>query len=203
MSALNGNLPSYPATKKNRLYILKVLESYVPKSGKILETASGTGEHIVYFAKYFPNLFWQPSDRIDDFFWAINYRIDNKKNIFKPIILDLNSYNKHKFFKNYDLLININMIHISPYKTISGLFNFGKKHLKKGGFIYMYGPFMENGRHTSKSNEIFDLQLQSQNSNWGVRSKEDVISIAKSCNFVFLKRVTMPANNLSLIFVRN
>ena len=59
-----------PSDQKNRLYILKVLKSYVPKSGKILETASGTGEHIVYFAKYFPNLFWQPSDRIDDLFEA-------------------------------------------------------------------------------------------------------------------------------------
>ena len=83
MSVLKGNFPSYPATQKNRLFILKVLDSYLPASGEILETASGTGEHIVYFAKYFPNLFWQPSDRIDDLFWAINYRIDNKKKYIK------------------------------------------------------------------------------------------------------------------------
>ena len=95
------------------------------------------------------------------------------------------------------------MIHIAPYKTISGLFNFGKKHLKKVVLSICMDHLWKMVNYTSKSNEIFDLQLQSQNSNWGVRSKEDVISIAKSCNFCFLKRVTMPANNLSLIFVRN
>jgi tRNA G46 methylase TrmB len=47
-----------PATLRNRDFILDVL----PKTGLILEIASGSGEHVVHFARNLPSLVFQPSD---------------------------------------------------------------------------------------------------------------------------------------------
>ena len=51
-----------PATMRNRDAIVAVLKDILPASGLILEIASGTGEHIVYFGRTFPDLTFQPSD---------------------------------------------------------------------------------------------------------------------------------------------
>src|ERR1700722_12077986 len=51
-----------PATLRNRDFILDVLRDVLAMVGVILEIASGSGEHIVHFAKHFPALVFQPSD---------------------------------------------------------------------------------------------------------------------------------------------
>jgi Protein of unknown function (DUF938) len=51
-----------PATLRNRDSILDVLLDVLPKTGVILEIASGSGEHVVYFARNLPTLVFQPSD---------------------------------------------------------------------------------------------------------------------------------------------
>jgi Protein of unknown function (DUF938) len=51
-----------PATLRNRDFILDVLRGVLPRTGVILEIASGSGEHNVHFAKNFAALVFQPSD---------------------------------------------------------------------------------------------------------------------------------------------
>src|SRR5271168_1326746 len=51
-----------PATLRNRDFILDVLRDVLPTTGVILEIASGSGEHVVHFARNFPTLLFQPSD---------------------------------------------------------------------------------------------------------------------------------------------
>ncbi|MEP6173519.1 MAG: DUF938 domain-containing protein, partial [Parasphingorhabdus sp.] len=51
-----------PATLRNRDAIVAVLETILPSSGTVLEIASGTGEHAIYFGRKFPQLIFQPSD---------------------------------------------------------------------------------------------------------------------------------------------
>ena len=67
-------LPSYPSTLRNRVFIADVLRHYLPESGCILETASGTGEHLCFFSEEFPSLGWHPSDKSSELFWAIGER---------------------------------------------------------------------------------------------------------------------------------
>jgi len=51
-----------PATLRNRDAILDVLRRVLPSTGLVLEVASGSGEHVAYFAERLPGLEWQPSD---------------------------------------------------------------------------------------------------------------------------------------------
>src|SRR5438067_7767825 len=57
---------SAPAVLRNREYIAEVLSEWLPERGLVLEVASGTGEHVVFFAERFPKLEWQPSDAHPD-----------------------------------------------------------------------------------------------------------------------------------------
>jgi len=193
-------LPSYPSTISNRNYIADILNLYLPQNGNVLETASGTGEHICYFGKKFSDLRWQPSDKSSDLFWVIRARALEESNVLEPVILDLSNKNLCIKENSYDVLLNINMIHIAPWDACLGLFHLAKKIISPDGFIYLYGPFKVGGLHTSESNNKFDISLRERNSSWGVRNLEDVINIAKNCGFFYYDVHEMPVNNKSLIF---
>jgi hypothetical protein len=80
-----------PATLRNRDFILDVLRDVLPLTGVILEIASGSGEHIVHFARNFPALVFQPSDLEPDALlsvaaWVKATRVTNVR---EPIVLDL------------------------------------------------------------------------------------------------------------------
>tara|TARA_A100001011_G_C13982343_1_gene703828 strand:- start:14 stop:634 length:621 start_codon:yes stop_codon:yes gene_type:complete len=196
------DLPHYPSTLRNRDPILKVIETFLPPRGSIIETASATGEHIAYFANKLPNLFWQPSDKNEKLFWAIEERSKELKNVYKPFIIDLTEPEKTKINMSYEALFNINMVHISSWRASIGLFEFAKNYVKDNGFVFMYGPFKEKAMHTSMSNDLFDSKLRLQNSLWGVRSLEKIETLAKDNGFLLKKKFEMPSNNLSLIFIK-
>lgn len=61
-ASASGALRHAPATVRNRDAIVEVLREALPPSGLVLEVASGSGEHSVYFAAAFPHLDWQPTD---------------------------------------------------------------------------------------------------------------------------------------------
>ena len=193
-------LPSYPSTLRNRVFIANVLGLFLPEKGCILETASGTGEHLHFFSEEFPSLYWQPSDKSSDLFWAIRERSKNKKNIKGPISIDLTSDSFKLKTKKFDAVLNINMIHIAPWEACIGLFKLASKMVCSNGFVYLYGPFKVAGVHTSESNNRFDVSLKERNAAWGVRNMEDVVSLAKGCGFPQFEIHDMPANNKSIIF---
>ena len=191
-----------PATERNREPILSVLKMILPTQGKVLEIASGTGEHITFFAPHFPALIWQPSDPNLMHLASIKGWMKQLPsiNILPP--LQINVTNEAWGMDSVDVILCINMIHIAPWEACFGLFQGTQSILSEGGLLYFYGPFKQQGKHSAPSNESFDLWLRAQNPRWGVRDLEAVIDIAQKHNFHLQQVIPMPANNLSVLFCK-
>ncbi len=193
---------SAPATQRNREPILAVLDRILPKRGTVLEIASGTGEHAVYFAAAIPGVVWQPSDPATLHLQSIAAWCEatGVANVLAPIVLDVEKVPWPT--KHADAVVNINMIHIAPWSACIALMEGAALLLEPGAPLFLYGPFKRDGKHTSESNEAFDGRLRSEDSRWGVRDLGDVQSAALQAGFELQEIVAMPANNLSVVFRR-
>lgn len=100
-------------------------------------------------------------------------------------------------------IVNINMIHISPWSACVGLMAGAGRILKPGGILYLYGPFKQGGEHTAATNVAFDEYLRAENQQWGVRNLDDVVAVASAQNLTLKQIYLMPANNLSVVFQRS
>ena len=193
-----------PATQRNRQPILEVLQSTLPSTGNVLEIASGTGEHAVFFAPFFSPRQWFPSDleaascqSIDA--WQQHCAIEDVQPSRIVNVLQSQWWQEIDI-ANLTTIININMIHISPWQATLGLMEGASHLLPPEGILYLYGPYQKDGKHTAFSNESFDEFLKAQNPEWGVRHLEEVIKIAENNQLIWQKTVPMPANNFSVIF---
>ncbi len=192
-----------PATERNRDAIAHVLMGMLPKSGTVLEVASGTGEHIVHFARCFPHLTWQPSDYDDAGLASIAAWTEESglSNINPPIRIDASA--EVWPISHADAILCINMVHISPWAATLGLMAGAGRLLSTGGALYLYGPYFEDGVDTAASNLEFDQSLRDRNPEWGIRRLSDIITAAAQYGLSLDTKIEMPANNLSLIFRRN
>jgi hypothetical protein len=191
-----------PATVRNRDFILDVLRDVLPKAGVILEIASGSGEHVVHFAKNLPSLVFQPSDpdadaRLSVAAWV---KATGVSNVRAPVALDVSE--PVWPIAAADGIICINMIHISPWEATLGLMRRGAAILPPGSPLYLYGPYLREGIATAPSNQAFDRSLRDRNPNWGLRELEVVAATAQSARFSAPVITEMPANNLSVVFRR-
>ena len=193
---------SSPSALRNREPILEMLGNVLPESGTVLEIASGSGEHVVHFAEKFPTLTWQPSDPSPEARASIQAwsQESASQNLLPP--LDINTATETWPIERADAIVAINMIHISPWAATEGLFNGARKLLPIGGKLILYGPYRQQGRPFALSNAEFDTSLRSRNPEWGIRQLEEVVSVGEQCGLFFKNTVEMPANNLSVIFIR-
>ena len=191
------------ATQRNRQPILEVLQRILPPEGNILEIASGTGQHAVFFASELVNHHWYPSDADPLLRESIEAWRNHspRENLHPPMEIDAISspWSIENKPISLNAIVNINMIHIAPWKACLGLIAGANRILSTDGILYLYGPYKRNNQHTAPSNEMFDHSLRSRNSQWGVRNLEEVVEVAEAKNFKLQEVVTMPANNLSVI----
>ncbi|MGV2496604.1 DUF938 domain-containing protein [Pelagerythrobacter aerophilus] len=191
-----------PATGRNSGPIAAVLDGELPAHGTVLEIASGSGEHALFFARRFPHLVWQPSDREFDALASIAVwrEEEGTGNLLPPIELDASSLPWPA--AQADAVVCINMIHISPWAATEGLFAGAAAILPKDAPLIVYGPFTEPEVETVESNLAFDANLRSRNPAWGLRDRAAVDAQARDEGFIRSARYAMPANNLILVYRR-
>jgi uncharacterized protein DUF938 len=192
---------SAPAAIRNREPIAQVLRGWLPKSGLVLEIASGTGEHAVHFADCFPRLNWQPSDIHADALGSIEAWREAAAlpNLRSPTVLDASAADWP--IARADAVLSINMVHISPWTSALGLLAGAAHILPTGGPLILYGPWIRDAVAAEPSNLDFDSDLKRRNSEWGLRKVEDFAAAGERC-FELIETSAMPANNLMLLLRR-
>lgn len=194
------SLFSSPAALRNCGPIADVLAAELPAAGLVLEIASGSGEHVVHFAKRFRHLDFQPSDPDPDARASITGYLAEAAlpNIRQPIALDAAAAAWPVAAAT--AVVNINMVHISPWASTEGLMAGAAQILPAGGLLYLYGPFLRKGAPTADSNHAFDVSLKARNPEWGLRELTAIETLAGYRGLTLKRIIEMPANNLSLIF---
>ncbi len=191
---------SAPHVARNAAPIADVLRDVLPQRGLALEIASGSGEHVLHFARAFPQLTWQPSDpdpvaRRSIEAWRGAAGLSN---LLAPVALDARGEDWP--VAAADAILAINMVHISPWTATEGLMRGAGRLLPAGAPLYLYGAYRQAGVATAPSNEAFDAWLRAQDPEWGVRDLDDVAAAAEACGLALDTVVPMPANNLSVVF---
>ena len=192
-----------PATARNREPILQVIGPRLADGARVLEVASGAGEHAVFFARALPEVHWQPSDpdpeaRASIAAWRAEAGLAN---LAAPIALDASSPDAWPRGV-VDAVVCINMVHISPWKATEGLMAGAGRILRQDGELFLYGPFLEADVPTAPSNLTFDQSLKARNAAWGLRDLADVEALAAANGLTRVLRVSMPANNLTVAFAK-
>lgn len=192
---------SSPSTARNRQPILEVLAARLPISARVLEIASGAGEHATFLAQALPGLRWQPSDpdpeaRASIAAWRARVGLQN---LAEPLALDAADLTTWPT-EPIDAVVCINMVHISPWAATQGLMAGAGRLLTPAGRLFLYGPYIEAGVATAPSNLAFHESLKSRNPAWGLRDLADVAALAAASGLALVERIAMPANNLGVVF---
>ena len=177
-----------------------MLADWLPPSGVVLEVASGTGEHAVWFAERFPDLSWQPSETHHDALASINAWQEGASlpNLRAPVVVDAST--SEWPLERADAVLNINMVHISPWEAALGLIAGAASLLPANAPLILYGPWLKDGIETAPSNLDFDDNLKRRDPRWGLRRVEDFAAAASDKGFELTDWRQMPANNLMLLF---
>ena len=191
---------SAPAALRNREPIAEVLAEWLPATGLVLEVASGTGEHAVYFAERFPALEWQPSDIHSDALASIAAWRETAAlpNLRPPVAVDASAADWP--IGRADAVLSINMLHISPWASAIGLVAGADRLLAAGAPLILYGPWLKDDIETAPSNWDFDADLKRRDPAWGLRRVEDFAAEAEPRGFTLHAVRPMPANNLMMLW---
>ena len=191
-----------PSAERNHEPLLSVLRELLPPGGTVLEVASGTGQHAVFFARAFPGLVWQPTDadpiaRASIEAWR---REEGLPNVRPPLALDASA--PPWPVESADAVVCINMVHISPWEACRGLMRGAARVLPPGGPLILYGAYFIEGRPTAPSNLAFDASLRERNPAWGVRELGAVTAEARAQGLERDQVIDMPSNNFTVVFRR-
>lgn len=201
--------PFSPAADRNKQPILELLRELLPPRGHALEVASGTGQHVTWFAAALPHWNWQPSDAFASSLPAITRQVRQAgcANLRQPVLLDVRDARwpaqTDGFGAPFDLIYCANMIHIAPWDCCGALMRGCSRHLAPDGYLVLYGPFFEDGVAAADSNRDFDQSLRARDPQWGIRSLRDVAAEAGQAGLKLTARHAMPANNLLLVWSRS
>ncbi|MCR9271257.1 MAG: class I SAM-dependent methyltransferase [Hyphomonadaceae bacterium] len=193
-----------PSTGRNKDAVRDAFLSAMPSTGRILEIASGTGEHGAHITATAEDLTWTYSDidpvsQASQSAWR-DYAAPDR--LLGPLSLD--TRNRHwgeaESQSPWDGLFCANMIHIAPFEAAEGLFAGAGRLLRSGGRLMLYGPYARSGE-IAPSNARFSEDLKRRDPSWGVRDLDlDIQPLADAAGLTLANIIDMPANNLSVVF---
>lgn len=191
--------PYAESCEQNRDPILTVLQEVFADRRHVLEIASGTGQHAVYFGQALPHLTWQTSE-LPDNHAGIQAWLDEADlpNVLAPVAIDVNDTNWP--VPEVDAIFNANTVHIVAWTAVQRMFAGIGRALADGGILCLYGPFNYGGQFTSESNARFDVWLKNRNPESGVRDFEAIDQLAVAQGLKLIRDIAMPANNRSLVW---
>jgi len=194
-----------PAFARNHAPIWSVIAPYLEgRTGDVVEIGSGTGQHVIEYARRAPAVTWWPSDINPKHLasiaaWRARAQLENVQ---APARVDLLDADWDVGLPARDRLLAIlciNVLHISPWRVTENLLAGAGRRLAPDGHIFVYGPFMREGAHTAPSNAAFDASLRAENAAWGVRDTGDIAAAAERCGLRIAAIAPMPRDNFTLV----
>jgi SAM-dependent methyltransferase len=211
---------SSSAAERNKVPIAEAfaprLRACAPTGGVVVELACGTGQHCAHLSGELPDFAFLPTDLDDSAFDAVRHHA-SARNVRAPLVVDAcdpewsesvkralpETFREHAGADaGVDAVLVVNMTHIAPWRATLGALAGAAAVARRGGLLFVYGPFKRDGAHTSEGNATFDESLRRQNDEWGYRDIEVVIAEAEKVGFENAEIVPMPANNFALAMTR-
>lgn len=189
-----------PAAERNKEPILAQLRHWLPARARVLEIASGSGQHAEHFALACPGWSWQPTEADAAALPFIDARCQALRNVHAALRLDVTETPWRVEPRRFDALYSANLLHIAPWPVCRALMQGAARCLESGGLLLIYGPFRVDGVPTAASNEAFDADLKARNPAWGLRLLSRVEHAAAAAGLTLRETVPMPANNLLVAF---
>lgn len=197
-----ADLPFSPAAERNAAPIAEVLKGWLPSSARVLELASGTGQHARFLAAAQPGWTWQPTEAEAAALPNIAVRCAGLVNVCPPLQLDARAAPWPVPAGVWDALFVANLLHIAPWSITPMLMQGAARCLGPGGTLCVYGPFVIAGETWAPSNIAFDADLRARDARWGLRHLSAVEAAAAAAGLVLAERLAMPAHNQMLRFMR-
>ncbi len=193
-----AGLPFSPAAERNAPHILAALAGWLPARARVLEVASGTGQHAAHFVQARPGWTWQPTEAEAQALHALAARCAGLPQVLPPLQLDVLAPAWPVADAGFDAVYVANLLHIAPWPVTPAFFAGAAAALAPGGTVAVYGPFIVDGAPLAPSNAAFDADLRSRHAAWGLRRLADVADAAAQAGLLLDERLALPANNLLL-----
>ena len=190
-----------PSAERNAAAITEVLVEIAPQAGRALEIASGTGQHIVTFARAMPNLDWQPTEidpdrRSSIDAWAAESGLPNLR---PTIALNATAPGWAAEQGHRELIVLINLLHLVSTPETQILISEMANALAPSGRFALYGPFLRAGQATSDGDARFHASLKAQDPTIGYKDLAEVKDWIEATGLSVIDIRSMPANNLLLV----
>lgn len=192
-----------PAADRNKQAIWQVFSNYLTEGMRVLEVASGSGQHALYFTSRQSNLHWQCTE-LSENRDALQINLNQLSQISMPQVMTLNVLDQLNVDTiseqpEYDLAFTANSLHIMSWDACLAFVELMGSVLRQGGRCCIYGPFIFNDRETTASNLEFDSWLREQSPQSGLRSFESLAEAFHKVGMGLEADHEMPANNRLLV----
>ncbi len=197
-----STLPFSPAAERNAPHIVAALGRWLPALARVLEVASGTGQHAAHFVQARPGWTWQPTEAEAQALPVLSARCASLPQVLPPLQLDVLASAWPVTRAGFDAVYCANLLHIAPWPVTPAFFAGAAIAMAPGGTVAVYGPFIVDGEPLAPGNAAFDADLRARHPAWGLRRLADVTQAAAQAGLVLRERLALPANNLLLRFGR-